>query len=294
MVNIVRSENGKQGTAPTSYAAPAGGSGAPGGSGKASDGRRDLSVNGRAIDYTDREFDIPQAWALLSPKMQAWANQSAGEPIADPVTHKRRCYKWADVSRTGETWDDGSSSAEYSLAMFGKRGLVVAYGLTDDLVTEPGATRWRTSRWDMPIDAGGLRHDHLSGALGNTSGGSSTDSSDSAACEDAAGLLDADTAANLGNLPAQTQSFLLEPFVRSGSAPQDGGVQALRSAAGRHLTEELWVYFFNGRWLAFSYARRSAPQRQRRTGVDELARVPWDLAAWVAPVARTGRPELTA
>lgn len=244
-----------------------------------------LSVHGRPIEYSEPEIPLELAWQLIPPATRGWAETKAGDLIKDPVTRKPRRYQWCYVGRQAEDFDGG----EYAIACFGKRGLAVARGTADELITKPGKTRWRTARWDIPLDPGHIRHRHGTKLPGghHEADRQPADHGDTAGSgfgEDPHNpvddLLDPWVADQFGNLPIETQEFLLEPFARSGSSPQEADVHAQTTLVGRHETEELWVHLFNRRFLAFAYARRSAPT-QRKGSL--LGSAPWSVAAWTAP-----------
>lgn len=249
--------------------------------------RPDLVVDGRPIDYTDREFTVDEAWELLPAATSAWATQHAGAAIHDPVTKQDKQYCWCDVVRTGGSFD-GATSAEYTLIMFGTRGLVVARGTTDRFTLDGRRkNQWRTSRWDIPIDPAQIRHDHRTAARPHKPRPGPTTDADRSG--DIASDLLGDEAAMFGHLPDTTQEFLLHAFLGSGTEPQNVGVMAIRTTESRRETDEVWTYLFNRRQVAFSYARRSARKFVPRHDVDEA---PWDVAAWAAPALPVPKPTL--
>lgn len=303
-------------TADTKAGAPAPSGPGPGPTSATASSGPELVVEGRPIDYGEPEFDPERALQLVPGATRTWATEQTGDLVVDPVTRNRRRYQWCTVESVGPPGDDGSVGGQYSLVAFAKRGLAVARGVTDRLVPEPGSTRWRTARWSVQLDPSGLRHQHRSGepphaGLATVDGGASgeigpgsasgpdggageegwgwggtSSGPGSGSSNEALALVGEGQAGQFGHLPADTQRFLLDPFVRSGTTPQDVDVYALRSFTGRHETEELWVHLFNRRWLAFSYARRTTP---RLTGTSTLDMAAWDLAAWVAPVRPAGQ-----
>lgn len=279
----------------------------------------ELTADGRPVDYVPVEYDIEQSWTFVPEKTRQWATVRAGEPINDPVTKTRRQYRWCSVM----TMSGAGGPAEYDLTLFGKRGLVVARGATDNFVAEPGRTKWRTVRWDVPLDPSGIRHDHHGAALGHTPGapspvmpgpapgagpgpdGRSGDGfgepggpgspADPANPDDMVSALlgDSTLAGWFGNLPAATQRFLLQPFVRSDTDPQDAGLNPHHTVLHHEETEEFWAHLFNKRWVAFCYARRTAPRRGRKASA-KLHEAPWAVAAWVAPALPPDRAALPA
>jgi hypothetical protein len=261
----------------------------------------ELTVDGRPVEYVPVEYDIDQSWAFVPEATRQWATVRAGEPINDPVTKSRRQYRWCTVA----TMSGAGGPAEYDLTVFGKRGLVVARGVSDEFVAEPGRTRWRTVRWEVPLDPTGIRHDHHSSAMGQAPGAPTPAPSSDGASGDGFGdepdaddvvtalLGDGTLAGYFGNLPTATQRFLLQPFVRSDSDPQDVGVNPHHTVEQHEETEEFWAHLFNKRWVAFCYARRTAPRRGRKASA-QLDKAPWAVAAWVAPALPPDRAALPA
>jgi len=279
----------------------------------------ELTVDGQPVDYVPVEYDVDQSWSFVPDKTRQWATVRAGEPINDPVTKARHQYRWCAVATVG----GAGTPAEYDLTLFGKRGLVVARGATDHFVPEPGRTKWRTVRWDVPLDPTGIRHDHHAAAPGAAPGVPVTPAPEpvppppaAAASGDGFGeavggggggggngsqpadlvtalLGDGTLAGYFGNLPAPTQRFLLQPFVRSNTDPQDVGVNPHHTVLPHEEVEEFWAHLFNKRWVAFCYARRTAPRRGRQASAD-LGAAPWAVAAWVAPAIPPNQAALPA
>lgn len=114
-------------------------------------------------------------------------------------------------------------------------------------------------------------------------------------------LLDATVAKTFGNLPVDTQRFLLHPFVQGQTKPQSKGqlVEATTEGVGRDYVETILCFLFSGSWLAVGEAVRSVPLVSGLSGpalwhgspeARQLAATPWRVAAWYAPVLKPGRP----
>lgn len=251
-------------------------------------------VVGAPIDYQVAQYLREDGWNIIPQAARDWAGQHAGAPIHDPVTGATQPYWFSDIT-PGEGPGPGATPAEFELFMFGRRGLAVVRGATDAFVASPGGSRWRQSRWDLPIDPAGIRNDHRRGAAPNTG---SPDGPAGGAGSDAAVLevLPANLVSDFGNLPLETQRFLVQPFVSTAKRPQQAVLHGeTRVRAGR-LVESLWTYLFNARWLSFAFLQREVVVRTPYRSAEEIwggspesqeiTRTPWNLAAWVAPVVR--------
>ncbi|HEX9969172.1 MAG TPA: hypothetical protein VGB03_03465 [Acidimicrobiales bacterium] len=255
----------------------------------------DIAVAGRPVDYVASTYSFGESWSLLSPSMQQWAEERAGGAIRDPHTRAETVYWYCRV-RPGEASGPGarSISATYDLVLFGRRGLVVGTGSTGNLVDAPGATAWRHTRFDLPVDESGIRSDHrVAPADAPTAGSSGPGTGTPSAV---ANILSEHDAATFGNLPVATQRFLLEPFLGATSPPK-ADIHSTTEQIGHEYVETYWTYIFNGRWVAFAHAKRTVPYRSGLTGPalwngspeqQALARAPWTVSAWVAPLSRPG------
>ncbi len=247
------------------------------------------------IDYVERSYSMEESWRLLSPETRDWGQRVAGEPILDPLSGSPLIYWYCDVTPSGQSGPTGAAaSAEYRLMMFGMRGLAVATGSCSNF--RAGQTNsWRNLRWTMLIDPRGVRNYHRRGArAGETTRGNDQET-DSAADQESWGsrYLPLRARQGFGNLPVETQRFLLDPFIKAGRAPQDGGLEPTTEVKGGQYVETYLCYLFNKRWVAFACARRSVLYRGVAQGAElwndspearALRSAPWDVAAWVAPV----------
>jgi hypothetical protein len=244
---------------------------------------------GRDVSYVDEVYSPSQSWDLLSDGIRDWAQARAGHQIVDPHTRRGTVYWYCNVV-PGEAGRGRDRPADYDLVMFGKRGLAVSSGTTGRLVGARAATRWRHRRFDVPVDASGIRHDHRSAPApvppppGTPPGGRAGPE---------APVLPAEAAQRLGNLPVETQQFLVAPFADRRRAPAEVAVHARLSHDRHELAETYWVFMFDKRWVAFAQARRHGPASgDRRSALPllaaSLAGAPWMISAWVAPVAAPG------
>lgn len=251
-------------------------------------------VVGEPIDYVPAEYLCEHGWKLLPQSARDWATQAAGDGITDPVTRVRQPYWYSNISPS-PSGGPGPAGATFDLFMFGRRGLAVVAGATDQFVASPAGSRWRQTRWDVPVDGARVRHDHRHGAPPNTGGrgaGADTGPADDAAIE----LLPEGLRSDFGNLPLATQRFLVEPFVQSAKRPQQAELYARTRVEGGRLVETLWTYLFNARRLSFAFLERAVVVRSGHLGdqelwssspeAAELTRTPWDLAAFTAPVVK--------
>lgn len=250
-------------------------------------------VVGSPIEYAAAEFLGEDGWSLTPQSARDWAATTAGAPIKDPVTGANQPYWYCNISPDERSGPAGLK-AEFDLFMFGRRGLAVCRGTTESFVASPGGTRWRQTRFDLPVDPARIRNDHRRGALSNTGVNSTAPSAKSAS--PAGGLLPDHLLSKFGNLPTDTQRFLVEPFVLTGKRPQQSVLRAMTEVRGGFLIETMWTYLFNARWLSFAFLQRSVAittqyesneetwSASRET--QELTRTPWNLAAWVAPVKK--------
>ena len=256
--------------------------------------RRDVTFAGADVEYASLDFTPEEAWQLLSGGMREWAERHAGDQIIDPHARAKTIYWYCMVSRGQASGPDGASvAATYDLVMFGKRGLVVSDGSTDDFVDHPGATRWRNRRIALAVDPAGIRHDHHREAPANVGVGAGVGASgDALAAVLSPDLIDSDEPIGLGHLPHATQRFLFEPFTGQRSRATNSWVYAHRQWSGSEVRERLWAYLFNARWMGFAFTERWAPARRgrraQRVADKALRTVPWRVCAWVAPVLRDG------
>ena len=202
--------------------APADRSGAGGGGGAGAPPR----FVGEPVDYGDRQHSPADAWQYLSPSMQAWAEEHAGDPIRDPHTRVPTVYWNCHVSLGPRGPKGAPVTATYGLVMFGKRGLVASTGTTDHFVDRPGATRWRNRRFAVPVDPDHVRHDHRrevgppptrSDGRGATGPGGPGPSGGDA-------FLPPEVARMYGHLPLSTQAFQCEPFATRNRRPVESNV----------------------------------------------------------------------
>lgn len=255
----------------------------------------DVSVTGRPVDYVASTYSFGESWNLLSPSMRQWAEERAGGPVRDPHTRAETVYWYCRVRPGDPSGPGGSSvSATYELLLFGRRGLVVSTGSTSGLIDSPGATAWRHTRFDLPIDESGIRSDHRTSPADSPTAGSS--GPPAGPSRPGTGLLPEHVAATFGNLPVATQRFLLEPFLGA-TSPPNADVHASTDQVGHEYAETYWAYLFNGKWVAFAHAKRAVPYRSGLTGAalwngspeqKALAQAPWTVSAWVAPLLRPG------
>jgi hypothetical protein len=261
----------------------------------------DVSFTGKAVDYVSVPFTFEKSWAMLPPTMREWAGDRAGAQIRDPHTGVPTVYWYCRV-RPGRTGGPPGAPvpATYDLMMFGKRGLAVSSGTTDAFQGELGTTAWRHRRFDVPVDPAAIRHDHREAPAETAT--PSTDGQGGGPGGHARGgsppLLPTRIGATFGNLPAPTQRFLLEPFTVRGKRPVEADVHPTTHEVGRTYRETYWCYLFDASWMAFAHARRSVPLTSGRAGpalwngspeADALQRMPWTVAAWVAPVRKNHR-----
>lgn len=252
----------------------------------------DLRIAGEAVEYVPMAFSQEDSWARLSPSMQQWCEERAGAPVNDPHTGTPTVYWYCRVdpeTRAGP--GGGGTTATYELVLFGRRGLVVSGGSTERFVDAPGGTAWRHNRFDLPIDPSGVRSDHrCEPADAGPGAGPATAGPPSSGTQ----LLPDRDAPTFGNLPVATQRFLLEPFL-AGPLPVTARVHCSTLTTGGEYAETYWTYLFNARWVAFAHSRRAVPYRSGLTGSAlwngspeqaGLARAPWAVAAWVAPLQR--------
>lgn len=263
--------------------------------------RREVTFSGELVEYDERGHTLEEAWQRLSGGMRDWAQQRAGDQITDPHTKTKTVYWYCGIWRPDASGPQGAPEpAAYSLVMFGKRGLVISDGTTDDFVDRPGATRWRNRRIALPIDPLAIRHDHHGDAAANTAVTGAAAGTGGAAAPQvlAPDLADSDVPVWLGNLPAATQRFLFEPFTGTRRRATHAMVHAYLDWFGAEMREQHWAYLFNARWMGFAYTVRSVPVRgmSRVTRAftaspdrRRLLRAPWRVCAWVAPILRDGR-----
>lgn len=255
----------------------------------------DLSFAGQPVEYHPSLFSFEESWQLLSPSMQQWVQTRAGPAIRDPHTGVPTVYAYCRVLLDDQVPLDGATSAAYELLVFGKRGLVVSDGTTPHLVPQPGATRWRHHRFDLPIDPTAVRNDHRQGAPANTASDRPGWAGPAGGMLDlsvGSGLLPPAVAEVFGNLPLPTQRFLLEPFIRSRRETVQVRVYPAIIERGAECREVYWVGLFNAGWVGFACAERSVVQRAGRAPeswqdsdvTEALRQAPWTVAAWVAPV----------
>lgn len=252
----------------------------------------ELGFSGRPVTYVSFSHTPEDSWSLLAPSMREWAESRAGDPIHDPNTGAATVYWYCRVRPSEQGGPRAAAvTATYDLVMFGKRGLAVSHGSTDAFVDQPGATRWRSRRFDLPVDPATIRHDHRTVAASTPPATATPPTGTTGAS--ARPLLSTEVADCFGNLPLPTQRFLLSPFISNGTRPSDAAVQASSDEIGGFYRERYWCYLVNKNWLAFSYAHRSVPLTSGRSGADlwngspeatALQTAPWTLAAWVGRV----------
>ena len=262
--------------------------------------RNDFSgIHGDRPTYQARTYTNDESWKLLSPDTQAWATATAGEPLPDPFNGGERRHWYCDVSLVSESGPGGGPPAATTVVVvFGRRGLAIAQGTCADFTPDPGHNRWRTARFDVPLDPSGVRYDHHPAAPPNIplAGGGQTLSDP--APSSAASVLDPGLASRFGNLPVATQRFLLHPFLTSGTRPQAPSDlhQSTEVLAGFY-TETYICYLFNASWVTFASATRAVPFRSGTSGealwnrspeASAIERAPWQVQAWIAPKWRTG------
>lgn len=136
-------------------------------------------VVGSPIEYAAAEFLGEDGWSLTPQSARDWAATTAGAPIKDPVTGANQPYWYCNISPDERSGPAGLK-AEFDLFMFGRRGLAVCRGTTESFVASPGGTRWRQTRFDLPVDPARIRNDHRRGALSNTGVNSTAPSAKSA------------------------------------------------------------------------------------------------------------------
>lgn len=250
-------------------------------------------VVGAPIDYVPAAYLCEHGWKLLPQSARDWASAAAGDGITDPVTRVRQPYWYCNIS-PDEPGGPGPVGAEFDLVMFGRRGLAVVAGATDHFVASPSGSRWRQTRWDVPVDGTAVRHDHRQGAPPHT--GTDGPAGDGGPADEVAiELLPEGLRSDFGNLPLATQRFLVEPFVASAKRPQQAVLHARTRVHGGRLEETLWTYLFNARRLSFAFLQRAVAVRGTSdehvlSGASaestRLARTPWDVAAFTAPVVK--------
>jgi len=256
---------------------------------------------GKPIDYESRPYTFEQSWQLLSPELRTWALECAGPPITDPHTGAVTDYWYCDVRpNSGAGQGVETSGARYELMRFGGRGLVVSSGTTDRLGGSDGPTAWDDAdrSLDLPIDRTSLRDDHRRDAVPNTSGGSRLRGKLlGQAHTPVEGILPTHIADMFGNLPVETQRFLLTPFAAHRGRPLQAGLYATTGVAGSAYRETYWLHLFDLDRLAFSMAWHEVPLRSGLTGPAlwndspesrALQQAPWTVAAWTATLARPG------
>lgn len=261
-------------------------------------------IPGERTTYQERRYTMDESWGLLSPETRAWTIASAGEPLTDPFTGVERRHWYCDITLNGGSGPSGGPVAATALVVvFGRRGLAIAQGSCADFTPQPGCSRWRTARFDLPLDPSGVRHDHHPAAAPNLSmpqGRRSEVDGRTGAAPSAASLLDPQLAARFGNLPLATQRFLLHPFLSSGTRPQaPSDLQPTTELKAGSYTETYFCYLINARWVTFSVATRAVPYRSGLSGealwnrspeASAIARAPWQTQAWIAPKWRTAPP----
>ena len=256
--------------------------------------RREVVFGATPVEYGDPGYSLEDAWQRLSPSMREWAQDHAGDQIVDPHTRRKTVYWYCSVWHEQGSGPGGASvPGGYALTMFGKGGLVVSDGSTDDFVDRPGATRWRNRRIALAIDPSGIRHDHHREASANLASGAAAGASDDGpGAVLTADLADSDVATWLGNLPPVTQRFLFEPFTGSARRASHAWVHAYLDWQGSEVRERHWAYLFNSRWMGFAFTQRWASARSARAAErasrKALREAPWSVCAWVAPVLRGG------
>lgn len=253
-------------------------------------------VVGSPITYTPAPYLGEAGWGIVPQSARDWAINAAGAPISDPVTGAHQVYWYCDIT-PDERPSPAGTKAEFDMFLFGRRGLAVCRGTTDSFVASPAGSRWRQTRFDLPIDSTRIRNDHRRAALANTAETMTAPDSEGTAAGPGGGLLPEGLLSNFGNLPVVTQKFLVEPFAISNKRPQQAVLHAMNETRGGRLVESVWTYLFNARWLSFAFLQRSvAVTTQHETNEEpgsasrdarQLTRAPWDLAAWVAPVMKS-------
>lgn len=261
--------------------------------------RDDRPLDGQPIPYLPRDFDFGRSWELLTPKMRAWAEGIAGAKIRDPHTGEEQYYWACRVRLQREAPGPGSPNfaASYDLWLFGKNGLATARGTAQCLVDSAGQTKWRSEGRRLPIDAPRVRCAHLSsGKPGILEGGQSGSAVDQPSSP-LARFVPRGIALWLGNLPAETQRFLIEPFASDGRPAQDGNLDAITVVLGSTYEERYRGYLFNSQWVSVFEASRAVPYRSGLVGpalwnhspeAKQIAQASWTVAAWVAPVQKAG------
>jgi hypothetical protein len=264
--------------------------------------RAELQLSGRTypgepLVYVPAAYDIDDSWSLLPETMQTWAEDKAGPSIRDPHTREPTIYWYCRVVPTLTDGPSGAARpAAYSLVMFGKRGLVCSTGQSHNLDARNGP-RWRHRRIDVAIDPDGLRHEHHREAAANPT--SEHDSDDTGGQTPVAEVLPQRITGVFGNLPAATQRFLLQTFVREGRRAAEADVFATTRVFGPDYQEQLWAYLFDARHMAFAYAHRSVPWRDTPAGpalwttspeAAAIRQAPWTVVAWTAPRLRHPTP----
>lgn len=260
---------------------------------------KDSGLLGEPITYQPRHFNMAQSWSRLKPSMQQWAQGVAGDIIRDPHTGIEQRYWACDVRRP--SIEPGPSllpvSASYKLWVFGKGGLAVAYGTSDRLVDAPGATPWKSQGWALSVDGSRVRSAHTSSGRPNTKPATTTQTDSTTRLAE---FIPTNIAPWFGNLPVETQRFLVEPFQRHGREPQKADLDALIDIDGIRCNEMYSCYLFNGKFVSFVHATRSVPYVTGAVGTalwnassesERLQRTPWSGAAWTAPVVTTAEAD---
>ena len=275
-------------------------------------GRREFEgVRGSPLTYESAQFLMAHALPLVPQSTRDWVADRAGAPVRCPVHGHSAPYLFCSVEATTERGGGaglaaGAQAADYELFSFGRGGLAVAEGTTEHFVATPGGSRWRSGRWDLPVDPTSVRNGHGRGLAAGTLGSLAPLADDGPAALPRTGtagtgptvaeILPDDIVADFGNLPLDTQRFLVDPFARSRRRPQAVAVRGITEATEAALTEALWVYLFNASSLAFAYLHRQVrwtgpppsggPESwMRGADADRLRAAPWDVAAWTAAVA---------
>lgn len=240
-------------------------------------------VTGSPFEYEPAPYLREEGWPLLPQAEREWTTTRAGAPITCPVTRAHQQYWFSNI-------EPRAVGATYELFTFGKAGLAVCEGETSSFTPSPAANRWRTRRWWLPIEQSAVRSAHITTT-------SAEDRQLQHGPEAGTGrsgfdLLGEEAVADFGNLPAPTQTFLVEPFVASGRRPQQVAVRGVvEPHADGSSTERLWVYLFNARAVSFAYLQRrwpvtSQPLPAPHPGDGAAAGLgPWQVAAWTAPAA---------
>lgn len=250
----------------------------------------DGALTGRPVTYSPRALDETTAWALLPVGLRTWAEQVAGPTIRDWRSGREHRYRHCAIERDAGA---GPSQATFVLWLFGKGGLAVATGATT-VLDHPMNPSWRVSKWARMVDGEEIRSAHLAAArprTGATDGigcGGTTLQAARTAC-----FVPTDVRPHFGNLPAETQRCLLEPFELHDRVPDRAGIHAATDIIGDRYEERYSCYFFDAHWVSFAEASRSVPYTSGLTGPElwnnsiESAKIqgaPWQVVAWNGPV----------